>query len=447
VIILTLFGTTTGLELLNLPLANNIPPLKLEDAWIGVNSSQLTLHSDKDSYLIFRRSVSGHLVTWIGLYRPIREMGYDRAGSFYGAGAWIIDGVVDAKILIALLREMIDQVNSIAVQGDRFVKKLNDVKAQFTAPSQVSSLISSRSKLNAGVKPEGESGFIIDPTVPLDVIEWAQRASSANYFSKILIGTADNVPDAGQSSTFKIFPSLSMAIETAYLRNISEARNRIQELSQSVISLENLKIENERELQIITTKLNQSEISKQKFREDAIKYANLYNELLITRSITRKSPSPINTYGLVDDDKVMLGYGGLVNTPTDLGNLNQSFGNSNSNNVNLKNQKYQRPSNNNTSNNIHPKPPEYPSSSKPIIYEDDGKFFKLLGVLLVILIILLIVVGFIFKEKNCAFYGIWCKPITKAPSLNSQPFPSIDPSRPDQSNTELQTNPQLGNKK
>jgi hypothetical protein len=106
VITLTLFGTTTGLELQHFPLVNNAPLPKLEEAWIGVTPGQVILRQEKDAYVLFRRTVDQHLVTWIGLYRPAREMGYDRPGGFYGAGVWLVDHVADAKLLVDLLREI-----------------------------------------------------------------------------------------------------------------------------------------------------------------------------------------------------------------------------------------------------------------------------------------------------------------------------------------------------
>lgn len=422
-IILTLFGTTTGLELLNIPLTNNIPPLKLEDAWIGVNSSQLSLQPDKDVYLVFRRSVNGHLVTWIGIYRPIREMGYDRAGSFYGAGAWIIDGAVDAKILIAFLRQMLDQVNTVAIQGDRFIKKLADVKGQFTPPNQVSTLISSISKINTGIKPEGESGFIIEGANPIDVIEWAQRASSASYFSKLVIGSAEHTPGAGQSSAFKIFPSLSMAIDTAYLRHITEARHRNQELTQTIISLEKKKNENEFELQTTLKKLNSTEVSRQQFREAAINYENLYRESISKQSTASINSSPYNNYGLVNDQDVILGYGGFDKTSSDLNKTNPQSSNYNFNNT--------------TAN-----PNKYPQPSKTSIYKDDrmtiGTFITI--AICTIGIAIILVWGFVSPKKDCFFYTLNCKSVEKPIISNFENSSSANQSTPIASETDLQIN-------
>jgi len=255
VIILTLFGTTTGLELINFPLTDNLPPLKFEDAWIGVTPSQVTLIPEKDACVIFRRTVGTHLVTWVGIYRPAREIGYDRPGSFYGAGAWIIDGVADAKLLAALLREMANQIQAVAMQGDQFIKKLANAKSQFTPPSLVPAIVASLEKINSGVKPDGESAFIVESVNPVDVIDWAQRASSAGLFSKILIGTAGQVPSSGQSSIFRTFPSLSLAIDATYLRLKSDSQNRIMELTQNIATLQATNSEKDERLKSVSYKL------------------------------------------------------------------------------------------------------------------------------------------------------------------------------------------------
>ena len=243
-IILTLFGTTRGLELQHFPLTNSAPHLKFDDAWIGVTPSQVNLRSAKDAVVVFRRRVGEHLATWIGIYRPAREMGYDRPGGFYGAGVWIIDQVADAKLLIDVLREMAGQVQLNTMSGDSFVKKIADARNEFTPPSQVSSLLASLTEVKLGFKPEGESAFVVEDVNPIVVIEWAQRAPSAEPFSKVVIGSADQLPASGQSAAFSIFTSLSLAIDTAYQRLSSQFRHamsdthiRVQNLSQKIDDL------------------------------------------------------------------------------------------------------------------------------------------------------------------------------------------------------------------
>lgn len=243
-IILTLFGTTRGLELQHFPLTNSAPNLKFDDAWIGVTQSQVNLLSTNDAVVVFRRKVGEHLATWIGIYRPAREMGYDRPGGFYGAGVWLIDQVADAKLLIYVLREMAGQVQVNTMAGDSFVKMIADTRNEFTPPSQVSSLLASLTKVKLGFKPEGESAFVVEDVNPIVVIEWAQRAPSAEAFSKVVIGSADHLPASGQSSAFSIFNSLSLAIDTAYQRlssqfrhAMSDAHIREQKLSQKIDDL------------------------------------------------------------------------------------------------------------------------------------------------------------------------------------------------------------------
>ena len=229
---LSLFGTTTGLEVLTYPLSNTAP-FKFEEAWIGVSLSQLTLHPNKDAFVVFRKLAGNQLVTWVGLYRPAREIGYDRPGCFYGAGAWIIDCVADTNILANTLQEMANQIRARAMNGDRFVKRISDAGSEFSPPSQVSSLLASVAAVNSGLKPEGETAFIVEAANPKDVIEWAQLAPSASHFSKVVIGTTDQCPNSGQSSAIKPFMSLSLAIDHSYRVLLDDLRNFQRQISDS----------------------------------------------------------------------------------------------------------------------------------------------------------------------------------------------------------------------
>lgn len=243
-IILTLFGTTTGLELQNFSLGNNVPALKFEEAWVGVTPSQVSLRQGQDAFVVFRKSVSGHLTTWIGIYRQAREIGYDRPGGFYGAGAWIIDHVADARLLTDSLVEMMNQIQAKTMNGDRFVRNIAEARNEFAPPSQTAALLAGLTKANSGLRPEGESAFIVEGSNAIDVIEWAQRAPSASYLSKAVIGAANQTPSIGQSSTLRLFTSHLLAIDAAYQRlfseshnAISQANNQIHELSQRVDKL------------------------------------------------------------------------------------------------------------------------------------------------------------------------------------------------------------------
>ncbi len=224
-IILTLFGTTTGLEVVHLPLESTPATLKLEDAWIEISPSQANTSSDKDLFVVFRKIIGPHLSTWIGLYRSAREIGYDRPGSFYGAGAWIIEDTVDVKLITEVLQLMASQVQAKAMNGDRFIKRISDIRSEITPPEQLSSLRKSLSKATAGCHPSGEVGFIVDGKNQLEIIDWAQKAHSANTFSKIFIGSNDQTPDHAGNSSITTYRSLAIAIESSYYKRTTEFQN------------------------------------------------------------------------------------------------------------------------------------------------------------------------------------------------------------------------------
>lgn len=229
-IILTLFGTTVGLKVLRLPLAPPPATLKLEDAWIEITSSQLTVRPDKDAFVVFRKMVGPHLATWIGLYRKAREIGYDRSGGFYGAGAWLIDTTADTKLLKTVINNLADQIRSLAMDGDRFTQCILDTRASFAQPAQTAELVATLSRVTGGCSPGGVNAFVIGGTNPTEVIDWAHRGMSSSAFSKVIVGAHDQVPAGGVSSSTQLFPSLSLAIEGAYRRDVTSIRN---ELAQS----------------------------------------------------------------------------------------------------------------------------------------------------------------------------------------------------------------------
>ena len=236
-IFLTLFGTTTGLEVLNFPLSNSALPFKIEDSWIEVSPSHLIIKPGKESYVILRRFVGTQTLTWIGLYRAAKEIGYERQGSFYGSGVWLIDRVVDVKLAIDVLRMMADQIQAKAMNGDSFVKRLADVRGDISPPSQVAALSDNPVKINSGCHPSGETAFINAGANPLEVIDWAQRAASAQFLNRIFIGTQDQSPDAGGRVSTQVFRSLASAIDSTFNRKTSDLQKKVSELDLKVKEL------------------------------------------------------------------------------------------------------------------------------------------------------------------------------------------------------------------
>ncbi len=230
-IILTLFGTTTGLEVLNLPLSNSAMPFNLEDAWIEVAPSQLIVKPGKEGFVIQRKFIGSQTLTWIGLYRAAKEIGYDRQGSFYGSGVWLVDRLVDVKLLTDILRQMADQIQAKAMNGDTFVKRLADVRGDISPPSQVAALSANPVKINSGCHPSGETAFIAGGTSPLEVIDWAQRAASAHFLARIFIGTQDQSPDLSGRTSTQVFRSLASAIDSTFNRKTADWQKKLTELN------------------------------------------------------------------------------------------------------------------------------------------------------------------------------------------------------------------------
>lgn len=228
-IIPTLFGTTVGLKVFRLQMAQAPATVQLEDAWIAITGSQLTVRYNKDVFVVLRKMVGPHLATWIGVYRPAREIGYDRSGGFYGAGAWLIDSVVDAKLLTTVIINLADQIQSVTMDGDRFTQCILEARASFVLPTQTAALVATLSRVSAGCAPAGGNAFVIGDAYPLDVIEWAQRSMSASAFSKVIVGAPEHTPAGGVGSSTQLFPSLSLAIEGAYRRKVTAIENELEQ--------------------------------------------------------------------------------------------------------------------------------------------------------------------------------------------------------------------------
>ena len=303
-IILTLFGTTVGLELQYFPLSNPSPTLKFEEAWIGVTPSQLKLRSDKDSVVVLRKSVNEHQATWIGIYRPAREMGYERPGGFYGAGVWIIDHVADASLLTALLSEMANQIQAKTMNGDCFVKKIADVRNEFTPPSQVKSILASLTKVNSGFKPGGESAFIVEVSNAIDIIEWAQRAQSANHFSKAVLGTLDQIPDVGLSSAFRLFPSHSLAIEAAYQNLASESRSNKLEADNNINYINNQLVEKDKEINALTEAFEDKVNQLKRYEEDRDRRQATMGQYTELQIEVQKAQNSLSMFKFDDDNLI-----------------------------------------------------------------------------------------------------------------------------------------------
>ena len=276
---LTLFGTTTGLEVLHLPIGSNNLPVRFEDAWIEISPNMATLRPERDVVVLSRRNLNGHIATWIGLYRPAREIGYDRPGSFYGAGAWVIDKVADVTCLIETLKNLANQIKALAMNGDRFVKRINEIHPQLVPPEQIATLTASLSNATNGCDPTGETIFIEASNSFSDLLDWGQRAQSASKFSKIIIGNSDQVPESASGSSIKVFKTLAFAIDAACQKFDTELHNEQLRHKSTVQQYEQILSKYKSEREVIDQTLAAHDIQLQHVQARADKYLKAYREL------------------------------------------------------------------------------------------------------------------------------------------------------------------------
>ena len=237
-IVLSLFGTTTGLEVQHFIPGGGASPVKIDNVWLEVSPTQVSLRSDDNCYQIHRRQVDGKIVTWIGLYRAAREIGYDRQGGFYGAGVWLFDVALDSKTLTETLVNLADQVRYQALADGKFTKRLSDIRAQIAMPPQMSSLAASITSVSSGCSTKGVQAFIADPTSASLALDWAQKSRTAELFNQVFIASAEQyVSNKNEfQQTFR-FNQLFDAVDSAYTKRINDLSLQSQELNKKNLSL------------------------------------------------------------------------------------------------------------------------------------------------------------------------------------------------------------------
>jgi hypothetical protein len=388
VIYLTLFGTTTGLEVLHLPIGSTSLPIKFEDAWIEISSNMATLRPERDVLVLNRRQINDHVATWVGLYRPAREIGYDRPGSFYGAGAWLIDQVADVTILIETLKNLADQLQALAMNGERFVKRIVDIHSQLVPPDQISNLSSSLSNVAAGCNVSGETIFIATNNSYSEVLNWAQQAQSASKFSRIIIGSPNQAPELASGSSIQIFSGLTFAIDAAYQKSNAEFHNALLQNKSTIQQYDQLLEKLRKEKDDFDQTLKLQNLQVQDAHTSADKWMKYCQEL--------------------ESEKVLL--------------LNKiAF--------------YQQKSQGSKQIKAKTSSNENNPADKKIYFEDESltPLEYLLRIATAVLAVAIIVVFFksIWPEKACAISSIFCQADNENKLRNSSPEPSkIEPWQP-----------------
>jgi hypothetical protein len=212
-IIPCIFGTTKGLEVLYLAQRNSI---KLDDAWIGVTTSQVKLDPNADCFRMSRRAVGNQILTWIGVYRAVNEIGYNRGGGFYGAGVWLIEVTVDIELVTQTLTKLADQVKKLGQNGGQFVRTISEIKNALQLPSETAALLGSARPMSSGLSVDANStAFFTTPTQRLAVLDWAQNSSAAECFGSVFVADADQfVPSQSKYGTSRQFSGIAAATES-----------------------------------------------------------------------------------------------------------------------------------------------------------------------------------------------------------------------------------------
>lgn len=267
-IILSIFGTARGLEVINLPLLNSPIPFQLENQWLEISLGEISLKANQDTVFINRRMVAGNTLTWIGVYQHVFEIGYQRQGSFLGAGVWLINSMITADILLPILKNITQQLKDKATNQIQFIKRIEEVKNDFIF--NPSDLTSHEIAISHGLNSFADLGFFAPKDHPNDIIEmlnWAQNARGADLFNRGYICTQDTFVTPPAGSTRKL----------VVLRNRAEADSlyakKLAEVSEELIQLNRQLSETQQELNV----------SGQRALQLENQYTTLKKELLDTK--------------------------------------------------------------------------------------------------------------------------------------------------------------------
>lgn len=245
---LCLFGVSAGLEVKHLALTEGVAP-RYEDSWIEISTRNVNFEGDIEIFSIFRRRVLDQLVTWIGVYRPAREIHLNRPGGYYGAGVWLVDCTLPGRIIKEIALSLADQVRDAAISGGRFVRPLSELNlAALRLPVQPATLLKECVAIQSvgGIFPGGSTQLTLTDTKSLSsILDWAQLSRTAEFFGSVLIVPAEKLlPVNGQNSNKnKIFNSIPSAIEYSYGERVRMYKQATDKSNQGRDKLETIKAE------------------------------------------------------------------------------------------------------------------------------------------------------------------------------------------------------------
>lgn len=240
-IVVTLFGTTAGLEVKNLSVGAK-PSIETQDQWLALSDQDTRPQADHELFRFDRRIIDGKVLTWIGLYRDLPAVDSQEQAGYYGAGLWIYDAVVPGQLVAELLVKMADQIKNLALSEGRFVKKIGDILSSVSAPAQLMALPSNTRPVVSGISPNGEyKAFLSNQKNPVaSSIDWAQRSRTAEIFNQALIGNTEKIFAQANQAGLERFDSVTNAVEWAYSMQAALLAKYAQNVdSDKLITLEN----------------------------------------------------------------------------------------------------------------------------------------------------------------------------------------------------------------
>lgn len=272
-IILSIFGTTRGLEVINFPLSNHALPFQIENQWLEVSLDEINLKPNQDTVQIHRRMIAGNMLTWIGVYQHIFEVGYQRRGSFLGAGAWLVNSIVPAEILLPVLKSIVVQLKDKATNQGQFTKTIDEIKNEFLF--NPADLTAYENPLTHGLSPYVDLGFFAAKDHPIDVkemLDWAQSARGADLFNRGYISPQDTFVTQAAGSTRK----------QINLRNRNEAdalyARKLGEVSEQLNHQTHQLNEQQQNLSNAEQQINQLKVQNASLSKEALNLKDMINQ-------------------------------------------------------------------------------------------------------------------------------------------------------------------------
>jgi hypothetical protein len=225
-----LFGTTAGFEIQTI---GPVMPVTLIKEWVSL-PPEIELNNN-GVIGVTRRNVDGKIVTWIGVYRTIFEIGYQRRGGFYGAGIWIVDQLVDANIVVPILTKLTDQIQLSAINNNQFYKRISEINPKISLSTHEAQLLANSTEpfTNSGLSTlASQSAYIATATSITNLINLALKSEEARIFKSIYCGDSSQL--VKNSHSFVKMSSWSEIYEPMY-HDLKKQNQQLNLQSQQLI--------------------------------------------------------------------------------------------------------------------------------------------------------------------------------------------------------------------